>query len=131
MRIRVVVMFAAGAIVGYCLVAYYAELLWVRGATSALTVSFIIAPAGALICGVISAVFARDVAVFAATTVIGYLFVTAGWFAFASAFGIGDREGSKGMGMIFIFGPAGGAMIGLIAAGLLSRRDGQAPPRAP
>jgi hypothetical protein len=31
------------------------------------------------------------------------------------------------MGMIFIFGPAGGAMIGLIAAGLLSRRTGQTP----
>jgi hypothetical protein len=131
MPIRAVVMFAAGVIVGYCLVAYYAELLWVGDTTSALTASFIVAPAGALVCGMISAVFARGVAVFAATTVIGYLVVAAGWFAFAHAFGIGDREGSKGMGMIFIFGPAGGAMIGLIAAALLSRRDGRVLPRAP
>jgi hypothetical protein len=131
MQVRAVVMFGAGAVVGYWLVAYYGELLWVGDANSSLVVSFIVAPAGTLVCGVISAVFARHVAVFAATTVIGYLVVTAGWFVFADAFGIGDREGSKGMGMIFIFGPAGGAMIGLIAASLLGRRDGQAPPRAP
>lgn len=128
MRIGMMVMFAAGAVVGYCLVAYYAELLWVRGATSDLIVSFIVAPAGAVVCGIISAVFMRGVAVFAAATVIGYLVVTAGWFAFVDVFAIGDREGSKGMGMIFIFGPAAGAMIGLVATGLLGRRDRQSPP---
>ena len=128
MRIGMVVMFAAGAIVGYCVVAYCAELLWVGGATSDLIVSLIVAPAGAVVCGIISAVFVRGVAVFAAAMVIGYLVVTAGWFVFADAFGIGDREGGKGMGMIFIIGPAAGAMIGLVAAGLLGRREGQSPP---
>ena len=86
MRVRAVVMFAVGAVVGYCLVAYYGELLWVGNANSALIVSFIVAPASALVCGVIIAVFARGVAVFAAATVIGYLIVAAGWFAFADVF---------------------------------------------
>ena len=131
MRIGAVVMFVAGAIVGYCLVAYYAQLLWVGDATSDLIVSLIVAPAGAVVCGIVSAVFVRGVAIFAAATVIGYLVVTAGWFAFADAFGIGDREGGKGMGMIFIVGPAGGALIGLVAAGLLGRREGQSPPTLP
>jgi hypothetical protein len=127
MRVRAVVMFGAGAVVGYWLVAYYGELLWVGDANTSLVVSFIVAPAGALVCGVISAVFARRVAVFAATTVIGYLVVTAGWFVFADAFGIGDREGSKGMGMIFIFGPAGGAMIEPHARRLSTKRRCRQP----
>jgi hypothetical protein len=131
MPIRAVVMFAAGAIVGYCLVAYYAELLWVGDATSGQIATFLVAPAGALICGLVSAIFARGAAIFAAATVIGYLCVAVSWFSFADVFGIGDREGGKGMGMIFIFAPAGGAMIGLIAAGLLGWRTGQVPPTAP
>jgi len=117
-------MFAAGAVAGYCIVFYYADLLWVSGSTSGLIVTFIVAPAGALVFGLISALLARGVAIFAAAAVIGYLVVVLSWFVYADAFDIGDREGGKGMGMIFILGPAGGAMIGLIAAGLLARRTG-------
>ncbi len=64
----------------------------------------------------------RGVAIFAAAAVIGYFVLVAGWFGYADLFGIADREGGKGMAMIFMLGPAGGAMIGLIAAGLLGRR---------
>jgi hypothetical protein len=127
MPIRALVMFVVGAVVGYCLVAYYAELLWVRDAISGQVVTFLVAPVGALICGLISAIFARGTVVFAAATVIGYLVVAAGWFVFADVFGISDREGGKGMGMIFIFAPAGGAMIGLIAASLTGWRTGHPP----
>ena len=67
----------------------------------------------------------RGVAIFAAAAVIGYFVIVFAWIAYATVFDIGDREGGKGMGMIFIFGPAAGALIGLIAAGLL------AWPRAP
>ena len=42
-------MFAAGAVAGYCIVFYYADLLWVSGSTSGLIVTFIVAPAGALV----------------------------------------------------------------------------------
>jgi hypothetical protein len=71
--------------------------------------------------GIVSARFVRSVAIFGVSTVIGYLLVVSAWLAYADFFGIGDREGGKGMAMIFIFGPAAGAVIGLIAAGLLAR----------
>jgi hypothetical protein len=121
-------MFMAGAVVGYGISLYYAELLWVADTTSDLVAAFIVAPAGALIFGLLSAFFARSVAIFATATVIGYFVVLFCWIAYAVVFDIADREGSKGMGMVFIIAPAGGAMIGLIAAGLLSRRTPQTTP---
>lgn len=114
-------MFLAGGAVGYCLASYYANLVWARGSADTLVVAFVIAPAGAAILGTLSALFVRGVAVFAAAAVIGYLVLAIGWIAYADIFAIADREGGKGMAMIFLFAPAGGALIGLIAAGLLAR----------
>src|SRR5262252_8060068 len=122
MHLRTLFMFTAGAVVGYSISLYYAELLWVADADSDLVAAFIVAPAGALMFGLLSGFFARGVTIFAAATVIGYFVVLFGWIAYAAVFDIADREGSKGMGMAFIVAPAGGAMIGLIASGLLSRR---------
>jgi len=118
-------MFVAGAVVGYCVAYYYTDLLWVCGAASQLFAAVIVAPAVALIFGLLSTVLARAVVIFVMATVLGYAVVLVGWFAFAAVFDIGDREGSKGMTMIFIGAPAGGVMIGAIAAALLSRRAPQ------
>ena len=128
MHLRTVFMFTAGGVVGYFISLYYVDLLWAADDTSDLVATFIVAPAGALIFGLLSAFFARSVAIFAASTVIGYFVVLFAWIAYAAVFDIGDREGGKGMAMMFIVAPAGCAMIGLIAAGLLSRRT---PPTAP
>ncbi len=95
---------------------------------SHLVAAFIVAPAGALILSLLSAFFVRGVAIFAAATVIGYFVVLFGWIAYAVVFDIADREGSRAMGMVFIIAPAGGAMIGLIGAGLLSRRTPRTMP---
>jgi hypothetical protein len=81
----------------------------------------LVAAACAIVIGLLSARFVHRVGVFAAATVIGYFVIVFGWFAYAALFGIGDREGGKGMAMIFILGPAAGAVIGLIAAALLAR----------
>ena len=121
-RLRALFMFIVGAVLGYWIVFYYTDLLWVRGTASMLLAAYVIAPAGAVICGIISAYFVRGVLVFAAATLIGYVVVLFGWLTYADLFDIADREGGKGMTMIFILAPAGGAMIGLIAAGLLARR---------
>ena len=128
MHLRTVFMFTAGRVVRYFISLYYVDLLWVADATSDLVATFIVAPAGALIFGLLSAFFARSVAIFATATLIGYCVVLFSWITYAVVFDIADREGSKGMAMVFIVAPAGGAMIGLIAAGLLWRRT---PPTAP
>ena len=131
MPVRRVLMFVAGAAAGYCLASYYANLLWARGAADTLTVAVVVAPVGAAVLGAISAVFVRGIALFAAAAVIGYLVVALGWFAYAGLFGIADRDGGKGMAMIFLFAPAGGALIGLIAAALLARPGSAAPQATP
>jgi hypothetical protein len=131
MPVRRVLMFVAGAAIGYCLVSYYGNLLWARDSAATLLVTFVIAPAGAAIFGVLGALFVRNLAIFAAATVIGYLVLTLGWVAYADIFNIADREGGKGMAMIFLFAPAGGAMIGLLATALLMRpadKASSAPP---
>ena len=128
MHLRTVFMFTAGGVVGYFISLYYADLLWAADATSDLVAAFIVAPAGALIFGLLSAFFARSMAIFAASRAIGDFVVLFAWIAYAAVFDIGDREGGKGMAMMFIVAPAGGAMIGLIAAGLLSRRTPRTAP---
>ncbi len=120
MPVRRFAMALAGGAVGYCLASYYANLLWARGSADSLLVAFFVAPIGAAILGTLSALFVRGIAVFAAATVIGYLVLAVGWIAYADIFGIADRDGGKGMAMIFLFAPAGGALIGLIAAALLA-----------
>ena len=112
-------MFAAGALVGYWITFYYADLLWVSGSASSLIAKLAIAPAGALVFGTVSALFVRRAGVFAVATAAGYFVLLLFWFVYADLFDIADREGGKGMAMIFLLGPIGGAMIGLIAAGLL------------
>src|SRR6202035_911450 len=84
------------------------------------------ASAGVIVVGIISALFIRAAAIFAAASLIGYLVVAFGWLAYASLFDIADRDGGKGMAMIFILAPAGGALIGLIAAALLARPSADA-----
>ena len=128
MHLRTVFMFTAGGVVGYFICLYYVDLLWAADDTSDLVATFIVAPAGALIFGLLSAFFARSVAIFAASTVIGYLVVLFAWIGYAAVFDIGDREGGNGMAIMFIVAPAGGAMIGLIAAGLLSRSTPRTAP---
>jgi hypothetical protein len=94
-------------------------------------IGLLVAAVGAVAIGIISALFVRGIAIFAAGTVAGYFVIVFGWLAYAEVFDIADREGGKGMAMIFIFAPAAGAVIGLIAAGLLSRRglpDGSPAP---
>jgi hypothetical protein len=124
MGIRAIFMFLVGAAVGYCVLWYYIALVGLFD-SGPFPVGPLVAAAGAIVIGLLSARFVRGVAVFAAATVIGYFVVVFGWFAYAALLGIGDREGGKGMTMIFILGPAAGAVIGLIAAALLAR------PRAP
>jgi|SRR5437764_1561421 hypothetical protein len=115
------VMFMVGAAVGFCVIWYYVALLGLFGDGS-YPVGPVVAAFCAIGVGIVSARFVRSVAIFGVSTVIGYLLVVSGWLAYADVFGIGDREGGKGMAIIFIFGPAAGAVIGLIAAGFLSRR---------
>lgn len=117
------VMFLVGAAVGFCVIWYYVALLGLF--EGPYPVGSVVAAFCAIGIGIVSARFVRSVAIFGVSTVIGYLLVVSGWLAYADVFGIGDREGGKGMAMIFIFGPAAGAVIGLIAAGLLAR------PKAP
>ena len=122
MGIRTVFMFLVGAAVGYCVLWYYVDLLGLF-AYRPYPLGPLIAAAGAIVVGIISARFVRGVAIFAAATGIGYLAIVFGWLAYAAVFDIADREGSKGMAIIFIFAPAAGAVIGLIAAALLARPD--------
>ena len=121
MWIRTGFMFLVGAAVGYCVLWYYLDLLGLFDYGSGPALGLFVAAVGALVVGMISAVFARAVTIFAVATVIGYFAIVFGWLAYAALFDISDREGGKGMAMIFIFGPAAGAAIGLIAAGLLAR----------
>lgn len=121
MGIRAVFMFLVGAAVGYCALWYYVDLLGLFDYRSGPVVGLLVAAAGAVAIGIISALFVRGIAIFAAATVVGYFVIVFGWLAYAAVFDIADREGSKGMAMIFIFGPAAGAVIGLIAAALLAR----------
>lgn len=125
MWIRAVFMFLVGAAVGYCVLWYYVDLLGLFDYRSGPALGLFVAVAGAVIVGIISAVFVRAVTIFAVATVIGYFAILFGWLAYAGLFDISDREGGKGMAIIFIFGPAAGAVIGLIAAALLAR------PKAP
>jgi hypothetical protein len=129
---RTFVMFLAGAIIGFFVVWYYVDLFGLFDYRSSRAFGLAVGAAGALLLGIISAFFIRAVAIFATATVIGYVVVVFGWITYAHIFDIADREGGKGMTMIFIVGPAAGAIIGLIAASLLSRRgvpnDGPAPP---
>ena len=118
------VMFLVGAAVGFCVIWYYVALLGLFDG-GPYPVGPVVAAFCAIGIGLVSARFVRSVAIFGVSTVIGYLLVVSGWLGYADFFGIGDREGGKGMAMIFIFGPAAGAVIGLIAAGLLAR------PKAP
>jgi hypothetical protein len=117
-------MFLVGAAVGFCVIWYYVALLGLFD-DGPYPVGPVVAAFCAIGIGIVSARFVRSVAIFGVSTVIGYLLVVSAWLAYADFFGIGDREGGKGMAMIFIFGPAAGAVIGLIAAGLLAR------PKAP
>jgi hypothetical protein len=112
-------MFLVGAAVGFCVIWYYVALLGLFDGPY--PVGPVVAAFCAIGIGIVSARFVRSVAIFGVSTVIGYLLVVSAWLAYADFFGIGDREGGKGMAMIFIFGPAAGAVIGLIAAGLLAR----------
>ena len=124
-------MFLVGATVGYCALWYYVDLLGLFDYRSGPVIGLLVAAVGAVAIGIISALFVRGIAIFAAATVVGYFVIVFGWLAYAAVFDIADREGSKGMAMIFIFAPAAGAVIGLIAAGLLSRRglpDGSPAP---
>jgi hypothetical protein len=115
-------MFMAGAVIGFFIIWYYVDLFGFFNYRSSRGAGLAIGAAGALALGIICTLFIRGVAIFAAATLIGYVVVVFGWLAYAAVFDIGDREGGKGMGMIFILGPAAGAVIGLIAAALLSRR---------
>ena len=117
-------MFLVGAAVGFCVIWYYVALLGLFD-DGPYPVGPVVAAFCAIGIGIVSARFVRSVAIFGVSAMIGYLLVVSGWLAYADFFGIGDREGGKGMAMIFIFGPAAGAVIGLIAAALLAR------PKAP
>jgi hypothetical protein len=132
MQTRRAVMFLAGALIGFFVVWYYVDLFGLFDYRSSRAFGLVVGVVGALLLGIVSAFFIRAVAIFAAATVIGYLAIVFGWIAYAHIFDIADREGGKGMAMIFIFGPSAAAIIGLIAASLLSRRgipnDGAAPP---
>jgi hypothetical protein len=121
MGIRAVFMFLVGAAVGYCALWYYVDLLGLFDYRSGPVVGLFVAAVGAVAIGIVSALFVRGIAIFAAATVVGYFVIVFGWLAYAAVFDIADREGGKGMAMIFIFAPAAGAVIGLIAAGLLAR----------
>jgi hypothetical protein len=120
MGIRAVFMFLVGATVGLCVIWYYVAVLGLFD-SSPFPIGPLVAAACAIVIGLLSARFVHGVGVLAAATVIGYFVIVFGWFAYAALFGIGDREGGKGMAMIFIIGPAAGAVIGLIAAALLAR----------
>jgi hypothetical protein len=120
-------MFLAGAVIGFFIIWYYVDLFGFFNYRSSRGTGLAIGAAGALALGIICTLFIRGVAIFAAATLIGYVVVVSGWLAYAAVFDIGDREGGKGMGMIFILGPAAGAVVGLIAAALLSRRELPSP----
>jgi hypothetical protein len=113
MHARTVLTFAVGAVIAFCVMFYYVDLLGLP---------FVLAPVGAIAAGMCSALFGRVVAIFAAAAVIGYVIVVFIWLGYAGLFEIGDRDGGKTMEMIFIFAPAGGVMIGLIAAAMLGWR---------
>jgi hypothetical protein len=110
---RAIAMFVGGAIVGFCLIFYCAELFGLP---------FLLVPTGAVIVGLGSAYFDRAVTTFAVATVIGYITILSIWIAYTNLFDIVDRDGGKTMEMMFTLAPAGGAMIGLIATALLGRR---------
>jgi hypothetical protein len=125
-------MFLAGAAIGFFAIWYYVDLFGFFNYGSSRGYGLVVGAAGAILIGIISALFIRAVAIFAAAAVIGYLAIAFGWITYAHIFDIADREGGKGMAMIFIVGPAAGAIIGLIATSLLSRRgtpnDDPSPP---
>jgi hypothetical protein len=124
-------MFLAGAAIGFFVIWYYVDLFGFFNYGSSRGYGLVVGTAGAILIGIISALFIRAVAIFAAAAVIGYLAIAFGWIAYAHFFDIADREGGKGMAIIFILAPVGGAMVGLIAASLLSRRGMPGPGPAP
>jgi hypothetical protein len=126
-----VTMFLVGGAVGYSLASYYANLLWARGDADTSLVALVVAPIAAAILGALSALFVRGVAVFAGAAIVGYLVLAIGWVAYAGVFAIADHDGGKGMAVIFLFAPVGGALIGLIAAALLARPGNGGSPATP
>ena len=116
------IMFLAGAVVGFFVIWYYVDVFGLFNYGASRGLGLVVGAPGAIVLGIISAFFIRAVAIFALATLIGYLVIAFGWIVYANLFDIADREGGKGMAIIFILAPAGGAMIGLVAAGLLSWR---------
>jgi hypothetical protein len=49
-------------------------------------------------------------------TILGFLAIAFGYIAYADSTNYFDREGSTGMGVIFVIAPFGGLIIGIIAA---------------
>jgi hypothetical protein len=54
-------------------------------------------------------------------TIAGYFAIAGGFLAWADATDYIDREGSVGMGFIFVFAPLGGIVLGIICAVLTYR----------
>lgn len=116
-----VVMFAIGAATAYAITWFYLAVTGLL-ASPLLALALSAVPAvAAIVGGILAARFVHSVTVFATAAIAGYLVTAFGWFAYAAAFDIADREGTKGMEMIFLFAPTAGGLIGLIAAGLLGR----------
>ena len=49
-------------------------------------------------------------------TILGFLAIAFGYIAYADSTNYFDREGATGMGVVFVFAPLGGLIIGIIAA---------------
>ena len=59
----------------------------------------------------------RALVLFVVMTIVGYLAIAGGWITYAIVTDYFDREGSTGMGVIFVIAPMGGVTIGTICAG--------------
>lgn len=64
----------------------------------------------------------RAVGLFVLGVVVGYLAVLFGWIGYAEQFDVGDMDGGKVMGVVFVIAPVGAIVLGVLLAVLFGRR---------
>lgn len=64
----------------------------------------------------------KIIVAFLLATVIGFFVIAGGFLIWADQTNYIDREGSVGMGVIFVFAPLGGIILGVLSAIVTARR---------
>jgi TRAP-type C4-dicarboxylate transport system permease small subunit len=63
----------------------------------------------------------KIIVAFLLATIAGFFIIAGGFLIWADQTNFSDREGSVGMGVIFVFAPLGGIILGVISAIVTAR----------